>query len=158
MHTIFLALGSNVGDKVSNLEQAILLLEKHVSDIKKAQLYQTKPVGYEQQDNFVNTAVAGQTDLTPEELFLFVKEIEKQVGRIERFRWGPREIDIDILFYDDLILKNETLQIPHPRLHERDFVVRPLMDLAPQLRHPILQQTIAELWNLFPLEKRSLLE
>jgi 2-amino-4-hydroxy-6-hydroxymethyldihydropteridine diphosphokinase len=158
MHTIFLALGSNVGDKVANLEQAILLLEEHVSGIKKAQLYQTKPVGYEQQDNFVNTAVAGQTDLSPEELFIFVKQIEKKVGRTERFRWGPREIDIDILFYDDLILKNETLQIPHPRLHERDFVLRPLMDLAPQLSHPVLKQTIAELWQLFPAEQRSLLE
>src|SRR5258706_7388759 len=137
MHKIFLALGSNVGDKAKNIETAIALLAEKIKDIHVASLYTTKPVGYVDQDNFVNTALSGDTDLTPEELLKFVKDIEQQVGRIYRFRWGPREIDIDILFYDDVVIKQERLEIPHPRLHERDFVLVPLSDIAPDLIHPV---------------------
>jgi 2-amino-4-hydroxy-6-hydroxymethyldihydropteridine diphosphokinase len=147
MHRVFLALGSNVGDKTAHVERAILLLKEKIVDLRSAKMYQTKPWGYEAQDDFVNTVVEGQTDLSPQELFRFVKEVEKQVGRIERFKWGPREIDIDILFYDDLVVKEDHLKIPHPHLQEREFVLLPLLDTAPEFVHPIFRKTVKELYG-----------
>ncbi len=161
MNTIFLALGSNVGDRLANFEQAIQLLSEHVHEISRAQVYETLPVGYLEQDNFLNSAVKGMTDLNPGDLLRFVKEIEKKVGRIKRFQNGPREIDIDILFYDDMVIGDEQNgllpQIPHPRLQDRDFVLRPLMDLAPDLVHPVLKKTVRELLNELPEENKSVL-
>lgn len=141
-HIIFLGLGANVGDKKKNLKKAIDLLNENIINIKLSKFYETEPWGYEDQDNFLNIAIRGKTSLLPIELLKFVKDVEKKVGRIERFKWGPREIDIDILFYDDLIYKDSDLQIPHPYLHERDFALSPLMDLDPNLVHPILKRTI----------------
>ncbi len=158
MHKIFLALGSNVGDKTKNIETAIALLGEKVTDIRVASLYTTKPVGYVDQDNFVNTAVAGNTSLTPEALLTFVKDIEQKVGRIFRFRWGPREIDIDILFYDDVVLKQDALEIPHPRLQERDFVLVPMLDIEPDFVHPILHKTVQELRDALPQVEHSILQ
>lgn len=157
MHIVFLALGSNVGDKKANLRKAIDLLRSYVSKIREAWVYETKPVGYEEQDNFANTVLTGQTDLTPRDLLTFVKSVEKDVGRIARFRWGPREIDIDILFYDDILFKDETLEIPHPRLHERDFVLVPLLELAPNLIHPVLKKTIQQIVDAFPQKNISII-
>ena len=156
-HTVFLAFGSNVGDKVANIHQAIQLLQPQVNHLQRGQLYETKPVGYLQQDNFVNTAAVGETELNPIELFQFVKDIEQKVGRIKRFRWGPREIDIDLLFYDDRVADDEVLTLPHPRLHQRDFVLRPLLDIAPDFRHPVLQKTIRELLVDLPPTDHSVL-
>ena len=97
--TIFLALGSNVGDKISNIKKTINLLGSKVSEIESAPLYESKAIGYLDQANFINTVIKGETSLTPHELLKFIKEVEHEVGRVERFRWGPREIDIDIIFF-----------------------------------------------------------
>ena len=145
MHKIFLALGSNVGNKKEQINSAVELLKEHVRNLKTANFYETKPMYYKDQEKFINTALMGETDLSPEKLLEFVKSIEKKLGRQERFRNGPREIDIDILFYDDLILKKDHLEIPHPLIQEREFVLNPLMDLDPNFVHPILKKTIKEL-------------
>lgn len=145
MHTVFLALGANIGNKKKNIIDAISLLEKEVQQITVAKLYETKPMYHEDQENFLNTVVRGLTNLSPEELLHIAQKIEKQIGRVKRFRNGPREIDIDILFYDKLIFTSTTLQIPHPRIAEREFVLEPLMDLDSQFVHPVLQKNIQEL-------------
>lgn len=157
MHTVYLALGSNVGDKQHHIQKAIELLHAHVASITQAPLYETKPVGYQKQDNFLNTAIQGDTDLSPQALLTFVKQIEKYVGRITRFRWGPREVDIDILLYDDRVHHDETLEIPHPRMHMRDFVLRPLADLAPELTHPVFKKPISQLLEEIPKVERSII-
>jgi len=150
MAIIYLALGANVGDTTKNLDQAIQLLKTKVSDIEEAPRYRSRAVGFTDQPDFVNTAVKGQTSLEPLELLQFVKSIEAEVGRISRFRWGPREIDIDIIFYDDLILNTEVLQIPHARFAERDFVLKPVFDLAPDLVDPVSGKTVSVLYNNLP--------
>lgn len=147
MIKVFLALGSNIGDKKKQIRDAIELLKKNIKNIKVAKFYETKPQYFEKQENFVNTVVSGYTDLKPLELMHFIKDVEKQVGRKERFRFGPREIDIDILFYGDLIYEDENLTIPHPLLQERYFVLKPLMDLEPDFVHPKLRKTIRELYS-----------
>ncbi len=145
MHTIYLALGSNMGERKENIKKAILFVSDKVQILKTAHLYESKAVGYEDQPNFLNTVVEGETALLPEDLLNFIKEVEKKVGRVETFHWGPRVIDIDIIFYDDLIFKNEILEIPHKEIPERDFVLVPLCEIAPDLVHPVLKKTIKAL-------------
>jgi para-aminobenzoate synthetase len=147
MHTIYLALGSNIGNKKKNIQQAVTLLKQHISDILVAKIYETKPMYYEEQDTFLNTVLQGKTNLTPQKLLAFIKQIETEIGRQKRFRNGPREIDIDILFYEDLIFVTKNLSIPHPRLQERNFVLKPFMDLDPNFVHPVLNETIRDLSN-----------
>ena len=151
MNPVFLGLGANVGDRKDNILKAIELLKRHVSITKVAPIYETKAFGYTEQANFYNTALVGTTALDPEKLLHFVKTVEKNSGRIKRFRWGPREIDIDILFYGDLILKTPTLEIPHPGIPERFFVLKPLSDIAPDLMHPVLKQTVTKLLSRLPV-------
>jgi len=146
-NVIFLGLGTNVGNKKKNLDKAIRKLKEKVSNIRVSKFYETEPWGYENQDKFLNAAVSGVTKLSPSELLQFVKQIEKEVGRVERFKWGPREIDIDILFYNDLMYEDSSLVIPHPFLHERKFVLEPLMDLDPNFIHPLFKQTISQLYE-----------
>jgi len=155
---IFLALGANVGNKKEHIKKAIDLLSEKITSIQRAPLYETRAVGYTNQDNFVNTAIAGDTVLKPEELLLFVKSIEKKIGRIYRFHWGPREIDIDILFYGNSVLNKENLVIPHPRLHERDFVLKPLRELDATFVHPLLKKTIRELYDMLPKSDLSVIQ
>lgn len=147
MTKIFLALGSNLGDKKQHIEEALELLKKQIKDIKVAKFYETKPQYYEEQNTFINTVIVGLTNLNPKELLHFIKDVEKEIGRKKRFHFGPREIDIDILFYDDLIYKEENLVIPHPLLQEREFVLKPLMDLEPDFVHPVLKKTVKELYE-----------
>ncbi len=150
MHTIYVALGANIGNKKETIEKAITLLKEKVHVQKSAPIYETKPWGYIAQDNFLNTALKGTTKLSPQDLLVFIKNIEKKLGRIKRFKNGPREIDIDILFYDDIIHKNKDLQIPHPRIAERNFVLQPLQDINPELIHPMLQKSIRQLLQALP--------
>jgi 2-amino-4-hydroxy-6-hydroxymethyldihydropteridine diphosphokinase len=158
MTDIFLALGSNIENRKQHIETAIALLREKVQDITVAPLYETKPQYFEDQQNFLNTVLSGYTDLKPWELLQFTKTVQQEVGRVERFRNGPREIDIDILFYDNEVYKGEELEIPHPRLQERDFVLQPFADLNPNFFHPVLKKTIRELLNRLPEEHRSVIK
>ena len=145
MNEVYLGLGSNVGDRLLNLNKAIELLSQKIQILKKSKIYISKAVGYTDQPDFYNMVLYGKTDLSPEELFNFIKDVEKNAGRVYRFHWGPREIDIDILFYNDLVFKSDKLNIPHPRLHERDFVLLPLIELNPKLFHPVLNKRVSDL-------------
>ncbi len=157
MHQIFLALGSNIENRKQHIETSIALLREKVRRMTVAPLYETKPRYFEDQQNFLNTVLRGSTGLKPRELLQFTQAVQKEVGRVERFRNGPREIDIDILFYDDVVYKDEELEIPHPRLQERDFVLQPFADLNPDLPHPVLKKTIRELLDALPDEQRSVI-
>lgn len=158
MNTIFLALGSNVGDKMQNINNAISLLSKKIVEVKLAPIYETKAVGYTDQDNFMNTALLGKTRLSPLNLLNFVKQIETEVGRIKRFRWGPREIDIDIIFYNDLCSVSDKLTIPHQLMHTRDFVLKPLLTLDKNFVHQVCNKTLEQLYLELPKNEQSVLE
>ena len=147
MEKVFLGLGSNVGNREKNILEAIGYLKEHIKNGKIADIYISKAVGFKNQPDFFNTVFVGYTDLSPEELFYFIKRIEKKVGRVYRFHWGPREIDIDILFYGNKIIKKDFLIIPHPRLHERDFVLKPLTDLEPDFVHPVFKKKIIDMYK-----------
>lgn len=157
MVTVYLALGSNVGDSPQNISKAISLLGNILHEIKKAPLYVSRAVGYTDQPDFFNTAISGQTELSPQDLLRAVSEVEHQVGRVKRFRWGPREIDIDIILYGDQVLETEELTIPHPHFRERDFVLQPLTDLNSQLIDPTGQQTLKQLLDQLDPTQRSIL-
>lgn len=145
MPRVFIALGSNVGDRLGNLRAAFDLLSVHLSDLQASPVYETEPVGYAEQESFLNAVVTGKTDLSPHALLSQTQAIEERLGRERLFPNAPRTIDLDILFYDDLILEYTDLVIPHPRLHERFFVLVPLADVAPDLVHPKLGETVETL-------------
>lgn len=146
MHIVYLLLGSNLGDREKNLADAIKHLQKlGLQVLKKSSIYNTLPWGYTEQPDFLNQAIECLTELEPLELLKRLKEIEKSMGRKKTVRYGPRIIDIDIIFYDNLILKTEQLSIPHPRMHEREFVLKPLSEIAPDFIHPELQLSVKRL-------------
>ena len=145
MHTIYLALGTNLGDRMDNLHRAVAALPPTVRVTALSSVYETPPWGYADQPAFLNMALAAETDLEPLALIAFLKKLETELGREKTFRNGPRLIDMDILFYDDLVFEQADLVIPHPRLHERAFVLVPLNDIAPDLMHPVLKRTVRDL-------------
>lgn len=142
---IFLSLGTNLGDRAANLRSAISALAPSMRVVRESSIYETAPWGFEDQSHFLNMVVEAETDLAPLDLLKYLKTLETELGRTPTFRYGPRLIDLDILFYDELILQKPELTIPHPRLHERAFVLVPLADLAPNFIHPVLQKTIQQL-------------
>lgn len=145
-HKAYIALGSNMGDKNKNLEEAIDKINTGKTIVtKKSNLYTTKPVGYLDQDDFLNAAIEIKTLLSPEELISFLLDIEKQLKRERVVRWGPRTIDLDVLLYDNIITSMEEIIIPHPRMAERLFVMKPLSDIAPYVMHPILNKRVIEI-------------
>lgn len=144
-HIVYIALGTNLGDRQANLRAAIQSMPPHVRVLAESRVYATPPWGYTDQPPFLNMAVKAGTGLPPMALLRYLKQIEVRLGRVPSIRWGPRLIDLDILFYDDLVLDTPPLVIPHPRLHERGFVLAPLADLAPDLEHPLLRRRIREL-------------
>jgi 2-amino-4-hydroxy-6-hydroxymethyldihydropteridine diphosphokinase len=144
-HTVYLSLGSNLGDRLQNLKETLTALSPQMDVKAKSRVYETPPWGYEDQPRFLNQVIRVQTYLEPETLLKHIKRLEVALGRKATFRNGPRLIDIDILFYDDLLLNTPALTIPHPHLHERGFVLLPLMDIAPDFVHPSLQKSVREM-------------
>ena len=144
-HIVYLALGTNLGDRLVNLKQAINSLTPQLELQTKSQVYETPPWGYEAQPKFLNQVIKAKTYLDPEPLLKHLKRLEVALGRKMSFPNGPRLIDLDLLFYDDLIVNQPSLVIPHPRLHERGFVLLPLMDIAPDLVHPVVKKTVREM-------------
>jgi 2-amino-4-hydroxy-6-hydroxymethyldihydropteridine diphosphokinase len=144
-HTVYIALGTNLGERLANLRAAIDAFAPEITVLAESHVYETPPWGYEDQPAFLNMVVKAETGLGPESLLQYLKQLEGQLGRERNFRWGPRLIDLDILFYDNLIMDTPPLVIPHPRLHERGFVLVPLADVAEELVHPLLGKSVREL-------------
>ncbi|MBI5903708.1 MAG: 2-amino-4-hydroxy-6-hydroxymethyldihydropteridine diphosphokinase [Deltaproteobacteria bacterium] len=144
---VYIAIGSNLGHRAANCARAVELIGrlKDTEVVGKSSLYETEPWGISDQGRFINAAVEVRTSLEPEELFRALKSIEAGMGRKDAGRWGPRIIDLDIIFYGDMVVEKEGLTIPHPRLQERAFVLVPLNEIAPDLIHPVLKKTVSEL-------------
>lgn len=142
-----LLLGANIGDCKTTLVKAKQLLEERVGPITKAShLYETEPWGDVDQPNYINQALEISTFLPPLKLLLLTKVIEKELGRTRQTKWESRIIDIDILFYAHLKISNPKLTVPHPHIHRRNFVLIPMLEIAPKKRHPIFKKTIEELY------------
>ncbi|MBI3315657.1 MAG: 2-amino-4-hydroxy-6-hydroxymethyldihydropteridine diphosphokinase [Candidatus Omnitrophica bacterium] len=147
MAIVYLGVGSNVGDRAANIEKALTLIKSHpeMEVAAVSELIETDPEGGPPQDRFLNGAVKIKTDLLPVELLSQLKIIERRLGRVKAESNGPRTMDLDILFYDDVVIEGKNLVIPHPRAALRSFVLKPLAQIAPDLVHPRLQQTIKDL-------------
>lgn len=145
MINVYIGLGSNLGNKEENIRKAIDLMREKSKILKISSLYETEPVGYKEQDWFLNCAIEIETELKPHELLKFLLSIEKRLGRIRKIKNGPRAIDLDILFYSNRIINKNDLIVPHPRLHKRLFVLEPLKEICPDLIHPNLDVSIRKM-------------
>lgn len=149
MNIVYLGLGSNLGDRVGYVQQCLQLLKDTpgIRVLSASSFYETEPVGFDDQEWFVNAAVAIETSLSPEELLAVCQRIESQLGRVRdpKNRNGPRTLDLDILFYENLIFADEGLVIPHPRVHQRAYALVPLLEINPRVMHPLLQKTVEQL-------------
>lgn len=143
-HKAYLSLGSNMGDKRENLLEAIKRVGEleNTEVVKSSTILETEPFGYIEQDNFLNACLEVKTLLTPQEFLSSILKIELDMGRVREIKWGPRVIDIDILFYDDEIIQEDNLAVPHPWICEREFVLEPLSEIAPNYVHPLERKTI----------------
>jgi dihydroneopterin aldolase/2-amino-4-hydroxy-6-hydroxymethyldihydropteridine diphosphokinase len=148
-HTAFLSIGSNMGDKHGYLDRALEMIGRspHTRFICESERFVTKPYGGVEQDDFVNSAVMIETFLSPFELLDFLHEVEKEQGRVRTIHWGPRTLDLDIIFYDDITVSESDLIIPHIDMQNRLFVLEPLSKIAGYYRHPVLNKTVAELYE-----------
>jgi dihydropteroate synthase/2-amino-4-hydroxy-6-hydroxymethyldihydropteridine diphosphokinase len=145
MTRVYLGLGSNLGDRYGRLIEALDRLQAHVTIDAISSIYETEPWGYADQPCFLNAVCGGETELSARDLLGCAKAIETELGREPTFRYGPRAIDIDILLYDSDVIEQDHIQVPHPHLHERDFVLAPLNEIAPEVLHPRLEKTIEAL-------------
>ncbi len=142
---VYLSMGSNLGDREGNLAKAAYCLSRDIRVTRLSPIYETAPWGYQSQSDFLNQVLEGETTFSPEDLLEYLKRIEKQMGRTPGIRYGPRIIDLDILFYDEITLDSPGLTIPHAALPDRAFVLVPMADLAPDLVHPTLGKTIRQI-------------
>jgi 2-amino-4-hydroxy-6-hydroxymethyldihydropteridine diphosphokinase len=150
--TVYLSLGSNVGDREAHLREALAQLPPSIRILRVSPVYETEPVDYTDQGWFLNLVVEAETNLSPTQLLWRIACIERSLGRIRTVPKGPRTIDIDILLYGDVVVQKVRLQIPHPRMAARRFVLAPLADLAPDLRHPVAHQTVTEMLEAAPAQ------
>jgi dihydroneopterin aldolase/2-amino-4-hydroxy-6-hydroxymethyldihydropteridine diphosphokinase len=146
-HIVYIALGSNIGDREAHLNFAISELEKErcCRVLSVSNFINTAPYGYAKQDDFLNGCLMLETLMTPHELLQSLLDIENKTGRVRDVRWGPRTLDLDIIFYDDIIISDRLLRIPHAEAHKRDFVLAPLTEIAPDFLHPVYKRTVIEL-------------
>lgn len=142
---VYIGLGSNLGDRVANLREAVQRLSAIIKIEKASQLYVAAPLGYVRDDAFVNAVVSGSTTLKPLDLLEMMQAIEAAMGRRPGVQFGPRPIDLDLLFYDAVQIETRKLTIPHPRLAQRAFVLKPLAEIAPNLMHPVHYYTVTQL-------------
>ncbi|HEY1407975.1 MAG TPA: 2-amino-4-hydroxy-6-hydroxymethyldihydropteridine diphosphokinase [Promineifilum sp.] len=149
MSLVYLSLGSNLKDRLANLQRAVTMLADRLRIVSVSSVYETEPWGDTHQPPFLNICLAATTDFSPRELMQYLKSVEEQLGREPARRWGPRLIDIDILFFEDRVISEPGLIIPHPRIAERAFVLVPLVELGGALRHPETGKSVLEmLWQV----------
>ncbi|NQW28982.1 MAG: 2-amino-4-hydroxy-6-hydroxymethyldihydropteridine diphosphokinase [Ignavibacteria bacterium] len=142
---VLISLGSNIEPRLRFIQNAVQELKPYITIVGVSLMYETEPVGFKDQSAFINVVVFGNTSLTPDELHQRCKEIEEKLGRTKREQWHEREIDIDVLIAGDYVVDSPQLTLPHPRMHERRFVLVPAAKVAPQLMHPVLQLNIQQL-------------
>ncbi|MGO5074929.1 2-amino-4-hydroxy-6-hydroxymethyldihydropteridine diphosphokinase [Clostridium sporogenes] len=153
MHTAYVAFGSNMGEKENYIKRALEKIEqKGIKIIKVSPIYETEPYGVLDQDSFLNGVVKIESNLTPENLIEVLLDIEKQLDRVRERRWGPRTIDLDIIFYDDFIINEENLIIPHRDMENREFVLKPLCDIDENFIHPALKKSVKQLYDELKLK------
>ena len=150
MHWAFISVGSNLGDPIQNCRQGIRALcrDEQVRLVASSTYYATEPVDYLDQDWFINAAIKIETELAPLDLLVRMQAVQEASGRkADSIRFGPRVLDLDIIFYEDLVLKTAQLTIPHPRMHKRRFVLQPICDIDPSVVHPVLGENVQTLLN-----------
>jgi len=152
--TVYIAFGSNKGNCIENIKAAIAALAEFGKVTAVSPLFKTKPEGYLEQEDFINGALAFSTSLSPQELLKELKNIEAVLGRKPTFRNAPREIDLDIIFYEDTVISSPELTIPHPLCHKREFVLLPLSLIAADFVHPIQKETVKQLLARLKAQKR----
>ena len=146
MSKVWIALGSNMGEGRKNLDLAIKMMNERGVSVKKVSTYiETEPYGYTEQDNFVNAVCIAETKLSPRELLETLLKIELDMGRVRIIKWGPRLIDLDILFYEDLIIDEEDFKVPHIEIQKRSFVLEPMNEISPDKIHPVFKKTVNQL-------------
>ena len=160
-HQAFVSVGSNLGDKIENCQKGIngLLADGRSVLVKSSSFYRTSPVDYKDQDWFVNLVVKIKTSLNPFDLLDEMQGIEKAVGRkTSTVRFGPRVLDLDIIFFDDQVIQTDTLEIPHPRMHKRRFVLKPICDIEPFMMHPLLGKDMRSLLTILQDSEQRVME
>ncbi|MBE5935407.1 MAG: 2-amino-4-hydroxy-6-hydroxymethyldihydropteridine diphosphokinase [Lachnospiraceae bacterium] len=148
-HIAYLSLGSNMGDREDYLDKAIDMLNKDdkCTVTKVAKYIETEPYGYVEQDKFMNTAIEVKTLYSPDELLKLSNDIEEKLDRVRTIKWGPRTVDVDIIFYDDVIINKENLIIPHKEMHLREFVLKPLLEIKPDYKHPLIRKNVYQIYE-----------
>lgn len=146
-HTALIALGSNMGDSRRLIGDALetLRASEYIKELRSSSLIVTKPYGYTEQADFLNGAALCRTLLSPQALLRLLQSVEQNAGRVRDIHWGPRTLDLDLIFYDDAVIRTPTLTVPHPDMHNRDFVLRPASELMPEYVHPVLDETVQQL-------------